>query len=88
LPAGLFSNQKSQFGSILEALTLEKLGTFYDHFVYFMAVGNVYGHLVYFVVILHIIPRFGILDQEKSGNPARTASNSVAPKQNVPTGLF
>jgi hypothetical protein len=28
-----------------------------------------YGHLVYFVVIWYIIPRFGILDQEKSGNP-------------------
>jgi hypothetical protein len=29
-----------------------------------------YGHLVYFVVIWYIFPRFGILDQEKSGNPA------------------
>jgi hypothetical protein len=29
-----------------------------------------YGHLVYFVVIWYIFPRFGILYQEKSGNPA------------------
>jgi hypothetical protein len=29
-----------------------------------------YGHLVYFVVIWYISPRFGILRQEKSGNPA------------------
>jgi hypothetical protein len=28
-----------------------------------------YGHLEYFVVIWYIYPRFGILDQEKSGNP-------------------
>jgi hypothetical protein len=28
-----------------------------------------YGHLEYFVVIWYIFPRFGILDQEKSGNP-------------------
>jgi hypothetical protein len=28
-----------------------------------------YGHLVYFVVIWYIFPRFGILYQEKSGNP-------------------
>jgi hypothetical protein len=28
-----------------------------------------YGHLVYFVVIWYIFPRFGILDQQKSGNP-------------------
>jgi hypothetical protein len=27
------------------------------------------GHLVYFVVIWYIFPRFGILYQEKSGNP-------------------
>jgi hypothetical protein len=29
-----------------------------------------YGHLVYFVVIWYIFPGFGILNQEKSGNPA------------------
>jgi hypothetical protein len=29
-----------------------------------------YGHLVYFVVSWYISPRFGILYQEKSGNPA------------------
>jgi hypothetical protein len=28
-----------------------------------------YGHLVYFVVIWYIFPHFGILYQEKSGNP-------------------
>jgi hypothetical protein len=28
-----------------------------------------YDHLVYFVVIWNISSRFGILDQEKSGNP-------------------
>jgi hypothetical protein len=28
------------------------------------------AHLLYFVVIWYIFPRFGILYQEKSGNPA------------------
>jgi hypothetical protein len=28
-----------------------------------------YGHFVYFVVIWYIFPRFGILNQEQSGNP-------------------
>jgi hypothetical protein len=28
------------------------------------------GHLVYFIVIWYIFPRFGMLYQEKSGNPA------------------
>jgi hypothetical protein len=48
---------------------LENLGIFYDYLVYFTAIGNIlfpfgifYGNLVYF-------SRFGILDQEKSGNP-------------------
>jgi hypothetical protein len=44
--------------------------------VYFMTILSIlrplqilYGHLEYFVVIWYIYPRFGILDQEKSGNP-------------------
>jgi hypothetical protein len=47
---------------------MENLGIFYDHLVYFAAVGNIMwpsgifcGRLVYF-------PRFGILCQYKSGN--------------------
>jgi hypothetical protein len=32
--------------------------------------GIFYGHLVYFVVIWDIFSRFGMLYQEKSGNPA------------------
>jgi hypothetical protein len=42
-----------------------------------------YGHLVNFVVIWYIFPRFGILDQVKSGNPglkkATLESGSWAP---------
>jgi hypothetical protein len=53
----------------LEGLALENLGIFYGHLVYFTAIGNILWHLVYFVVIWYIFPRFGILDQEKSGNP-------------------
>jgi hypothetical protein len=44
---------------------MENLGIYiYDHVVYFILFpfGN-------FVVIWYIFPRFGILDQEKSGNP-------------------
>jgi hypothetical protein len=36
LPDGMhISNQKSQFGSILEALAVEDVGTFYGHLVHF-----------------------------------------------------
>jgi hypothetical protein len=45
--------------------------------VYFMAIwyilrpfGIFYDHLVYFVVNWCIFPRFGMLSQEKPGNPA------------------
>jgi hypothetical protein len=36
-----------------------------------------YGHLVYFVVIWYIFPRFGILDQEKSGNPVQDSGTNA-----------
>jgi hypothetical protein len=55
LPDGLFSNQKSQFGLILEGLAMDNLGIFYDNLVYFKAVENILwpfgifcGNLVYF----------------------------------------
>jgi hypothetical protein len=46
--------------------------------VYFMDTGSIlrsivifYGYLVQFVLIWHIFSRFGILYQEKSGNPVQ-----------------
>jgi hypothetical protein len=51
--------------------------------VYFMTIWSIlgpleifYGHLVHVVVIWYIFPRFGILDQEKSGNPAPVAQRT------------
>jgi hypothetical protein len=41
LPDGLFSNPKSQFWYILEGLAMGNLGIFYDHSVYFSAIGNI-----------------------------------------------
>jgi hypothetical protein len=35
LPDGLFSNQKSKFGQILEGLAMEDVGIFYGHLVHF-----------------------------------------------------
>jgi hypothetical protein len=60
LPDGTFSNQKFQFGYILEGLEVEN--------VYFMAIwyilwpfGIFHGHLVYFIAILYILEPFGNL---------------------------
>jgi hypothetical protein len=54
----MFSNQKSQFGSILEGLAMKDVGIFC-------------GSLEYCMVIRYIFPRFGMLHKEKSGNPAK-----------------
>jgi hypothetical protein len=54
LPDGIFSDQKSHFGYILESLEKEKVGIF--------KFGN-------FVVFRNIFTRLGKLYHEKSGNP-------------------
>jgi hypothetical protein len=68
MPDGIFSNQKFQFGLILQGLSMEWK-------VYFMAIWSILrpcsifcGHFIYFMVIFF---RFGMLCQDKSGNPAR-----------------
>jgi hypothetical protein len=71
----IFSNQKSQFGLILEGLAMEDVGIFYGrfglfycHLVYFTAVWSIllpfglfYCHLLYFVAICYILWLFGII---------------------------
>jgi hypothetical protein len=42
LPDGLFSDQKSKFGFILEGLEIENVGVFYGHFEYLKAILYVY----------------------------------------------
>jgi hypothetical protein len=64
LPDGLFSKQKYQFVLILEGLSIENLGIFYDHLIYFTATGNILwsfsilcGDLVYFSPFWYFGPR-------------------------------
>jgi hypothetical protein len=59
LPDDVFSNQKYQFGKILEGLAMEDVGIFYGHLIYFTAIwyfllpsGIFYGHLVYISPVL------------------------------------
>jgi hypothetical protein len=74
LPDGLFSNQKSQFGYIWEGLRIENAGLFYGHLEYFTVIWYIKRPFGNVVVIWHISPHFGILCQEKSGNPGRQHS--------------
>jgi hypothetical protein len=41
LPEGKYSNQKSQFGQILESLAMKDVGPFSGHFVYFTAISYI-----------------------------------------------
>jgi hypothetical protein len=54
LPDGLFSNQKSQFGQILEGLRWENVAIFYGHLEYVFD-----GHLGYFMTLWYILCSFG-----------------------------
>jgi hypothetical protein len=69
LPDCLFLNKKYHFGLILEGLAIEDIGALYGHF------GLFYRHLAYifggFHGLKYIFYRFGMLHQEKSGNPVR-----------------
>jgi hypothetical protein len=70
LPDGIFSNQKSQFGKILEGLAMEDVGIFNDHLVQFTVIWYILWPFGRFMVIWHIFSCFGMLHQ-KSGNPGR-----------------
>jgi hypothetical protein len=48
---------------------MKHLGIFYDHLVYFTVTGNILWPLGIFCGHLVFSPRFGILYEEKSGNP-------------------
>jgi hypothetical protein len=55
----------------LEGLAVENVGISYVHLVFLRPFGTFYGNLVYFVYSLVFFSRFGMLYQEKSGNPVR-----------------
>jgi hypothetical protein len=64
-----FSDQKYQFGYILEGLEMENVVIFSDHLEYFTTTGYILWAFSNFVVIWYTFRRFGILYPEKSGNP-------------------
>jgi hypothetical protein len=64
-----FQTKNPTLGKILESLAMETLGLFYDRFAYFTAIGNILWPFGIFCGHLVLSPCFGILYQEKSGNP-------------------
>jgi hypothetical protein len=59
----------------LDGLAMEHLGIFYDHLIYFTAIENILWAFGIFCGNLLYFPRFGILHQEKSGNPGEGKSD-------------
>jgi hypothetical protein len=66
-----FQTKNPNFGKFWRVLQWKILVYFMSIWTFLGPLEISYGHLVYFVVIMYIFPRFGILDQEKSGNPAQ-----------------
>jgi hypothetical protein len=75
LPDGIFSYQKSQFGYILEGPGIEIVGIVSVHFEYLRPFGIFYDHLVILCPFGIFYPCFGILYQDKSGNPELALSS-------------
>jgi hypothetical protein len=61
LPDGIFSNQKSKFGQILEGLAMADALVFYVRLNILKPFGIFYVNLVYFKIIWFIFHRFGML---------------------------
>jgi hypothetical protein len=54
----------------MEGLAMENLGIFYDHLVYFTAIGHILWPFVIFCGNLVYFSPFGYFVPKKSGNPA------------------
>jgi hypothetical protein len=65
-----FQTKNPNLGKFWRVLQWKRLVYFMDTFSILRPLEIFYGHLVYFVVIWYIFSRFGILYQEKYGNPA------------------
>jgi hypothetical protein len=44
---------------------------------YFTNIWNIFGFMINFMVIRYIFPHFGMLHEEKSGNPARDQGDQM-----------
>jgi hypothetical protein len=52
---------------------MENAGIFYGHLEYFTVIWYILWPFCNAVLIWYIFPRFGLLCQEKSGNPVRSS---------------
>jgi hypothetical protein len=69
LPDGIFFKPKIPFGRISEGPGMENVGIFHGHFEYLTALWYIVWPFVTFCGRLVHFFHFGMLHQEKSGNP-------------------
>jgi hypothetical protein len=89
LPDVFFQTKNPNFGKFWRALDCKM-------FIYFMTIRNIlwrfwifYDHLLHFVFIWYILYGFGIMSQEKSGNPAPPAAEETGvygSRDRIPSG--
>jgi hypothetical protein len=77
LPEGLFSNQKSQFGKILEGLGMEKVGVFFIHLKYITAIWYILWPFGNLVAIWYIFPPFWYIVSRKIWQPRNGPNKTV-----------
>jgi hypothetical protein len=70
-----FQTKNLNFGSSWRVLQWKMCVYFWDIWSISQPFCLIYGNLVNFVVIWYIFPRFGMLYQEKSGNPGTFVSS-------------
>jgi hypothetical protein len=66
-----FETKKPNLGQILGGLALEDVGTLYGHLVHFTSIRYIWWSFGIF------FPLFGMLYQEKSGNPGRDLASEI-----------
>jgi hypothetical protein len=72
-----FQTKNPNLGKFWRALEWKMLVcTFYGYLEYFTVIWYILWSFINAVVIWYIFPRFGLLCQEKSGNPAYEQSRS------------
>jgi hypothetical protein len=74
-----FQTKNSNLGKFWRVLQWKILVYFIIIWSFLRPLEIFYGHLVYFVVNWYISPRFGILHQEKSGNPGEEGRSPTPP---------
>jgi hypothetical protein len=80
-----FQTKNPSLGKFWTVLQWKILVYFFDHLIYFTAIENILGPFSIFCGRVVFFPSFGILYQEKSGNPAAVRNSTLFSEMVQPT---